>query len=378
MDFSLTPEQTALVETARQFAAEKLAPYAGEWDQRFIFPLETYREAAKLGFASIYVQEKWGGSQLSRLDAALIFEQLAMGCISTAAFLTVHNMVSRVVQEYGGDALQKRYLPKLAPMEWLGSYCLTEPEYGSDAASLQTKAVKKGDRYIINGTKAFISGGGVSDLYIVMARTGGPGAEGISAILVEKNTKGVSFGKPEHKMGWRSQPTTTVSFDNAEVPAENLLSKEGEGFKIAMKALDGGRVNIASCSLGGAQACMNLSKDYLTARKQFGKELREFQALQFKYADMATELEAARLLTYRAAAALDKDDQNASLYAAMAKRFASDAAFAIADAAMQLHGGYGYIREYQVERYFRDLRVHQILEGTNEIMRLVIARKSLY
>ncbi len=377
MDFNLTQEQQALLDAAQKFSAEKLAPYAGQWDEQEHFPLDVFKQAASLGFSAIYLPEKSGGAGLGRLDGALLFSALARGCISSAAYLSVHNMVLWALEHYAQDAIKKKWFPKLIAMESLGSYCLTEPNAGSDAASLQTKAEKTADGYVLTGSKNFITAGGVSDIYVVMARTGGPGAGGISAFLVERGAKGLSFGKPEQKMGWRSQPTTSLHMDRVAVPQSHLLGQEGDGFKIAMRALDGGRINIAACSLGGAEAAMNMAASYMHQRKQFGKNLTEFQALQFKIADMASKLDAAKLLTYRAAVAMDQGDPAAPQYCAMAKKFASEAAYAIADEALQIHGGYGYIREYGVERILRDLRVNRILEGSNEIMRMIIARKVL-
>lgn len=377
MDFSLTPEQSSIQEMARQFAQNHLAPFAKHWDDKEIFPIETMRHAATLGFAGLYVEEKYGGSQLNRLDGALIFEALAAGCITTSAYLSIHNMVGGMIQQYGNDVQRQQWLPKLTSLEWLSSYCLTESGSGSDAASLKSRAEKDGSFYILNGSKAFISGGSVSDLYLCMLRTGEQGPSGISAIIVEKGTPGLSFGKPEEKMGWRSQPTTTVMFDNCKVPASNLLGDEGDGFKIAMSGLDGGRINIAACSLGGAQKGLDLALNYVKERQQFGGPLASQQSIQFKLADMATELEAARLMVYHAGSSLSKASPKATTHCAMAKRFASDIGFKIANEALQLHGGYGYIKEYQIERLVRDLRVHQILEGTNEIMKLIISRKLL-
>lgn len=375
MNFDLSPEQHALQDMAHKFAAEKMAPFAGEWEEKEHFPIDVMKEAAALGLGGIFIPEKDGGAGLSRLDGAVIFEALAEGCVSTTAYLTVHNMVAWIIANFATPERRAQFLPKLISMQSLGSYCLTEPGAGSDAASLKTKAVKDGGDYVINGDKTFITMGGISDVYVVMARTGGEGASGISAFLVEKGSKGLSFGKPEQKMGWRNQPTTTVIFNQVRVPANHLLGGEGEGFKIAMRALDGGRINIAAISLGGASQAMNMALRYIQDRQQFGKKLSEFQALQFKIADMATQLHAARLMTYRAAASFDSQNSDLSLHCAMAKQFASEAAFQIADEALQLYGGYGYIREYQVERIFRDLRVNRILEGTNEIMRLIISRK---
>jgi alkylation response protein AidB-like acyl-CoA dehydrogenase len=377
MDFELSPEQKAIRDVARSFAEAELAPHAARWDEEKIFPVETLRQAAGLGFASIYVAEDVGGAALGRLDAALIFEELSAGCTSTAAFLSIHNMVSWMIDRFGDDTQRRRWLPELAPMKLVASYCLTEPGAGSDAANLRTKAVRDGAHYVLNGGKAFISGGGVSDLYLVMARTGAAGAGGISALLVEKGTPGLSFGKPERKMGWNSQPTAMVLFEDCRVPVENRIGAEGHGFRFAMQGLDGGRVNIGACSLGAARASLDDSRRYLSERSQFGKKLAEFQALQFRLADMATELAAARLMVHRAAAALDASDPDATLHCAMAKRFATDAGFDICNAALQLHGGYGYLKDFPLERRVRDLRVHQILEGTNEIMRLIVARKLL-
>jgi alkylation response protein AidB-like acyl-CoA dehydrogenase len=377
MDFDLTEEQRAIQDLARQFATAELAPNAERWDEEEIFPVETLRKAAELGFAAIYTRAEQGGSGLGRLEAALIFEELAAGCVSTAAFLSIHNMVTWVVDRFGNDAQRRRYLPKLVRMEWLASYCLTEPGSGSDAAALKTRAERSGGGYRLSGTKAFISGAGVSDLYLVMARTGEEGPRGISALLVEKGQPGLSFGKPERKLGWRSQPTAMVQFDGVEVPQEARLGIEGDGFPIAMQGLDGGRINIGACSLGGARTCLEAARTYMLQRKAFGQPIAEFQALQFRYADMATELEAARLMVHRAAVALERGTSQATLLAAMAKRFATDVGFQVVDDALQLHGGYGYLRDFPIERFLRDLRVHQILEGTNEIMRLIIARRLL-
>jgi alkylation response protein AidB-like acyl-CoA dehydrogenase len=377
MDFQLSDEQRAIQEAAEAFARERLAPYSAEWDETKFFPVEVMREAAALGFAGIYVREDVGGSGLGRLDAALIFEALSGGDVATAAFLSIHNMCAWMIDRFGSEELRRAYLPRLTTMELIASYCLTEPGSGSDAAALRTKAVRDGDDYVLNGSKAFISGAGVSDLYVVMVRTGEDGPKGVSTVVVEKGTPGLSFGAPERKMGWNSQPTAIVNFDNVRVPACNRVGEEGQGFSFAMAGLDGGRVNIASCSLGGARLALDTARDYLKTRKQFGKALAEFQALQFRLADMATELDAARLMVRRAAAALDAGDPKATQYCAMAKRFATDAGFEVANQALQLHGGYGYLRDYPLERIVRDLRVHQILEGTNEIMRLITARELL-
>ncbi|MGE0752370.1 MAG: isobutyryl-CoA dehydrogenase [Variibacter sp.] len=375
--FQLTEDQRAFQETARNFAQEELLPHAAHWDETGTFPVEALRAAAANGFAGIYVREDVGGSALTRLDAAIIFEELAAADPSTAAYISIHNMASWMIDTFGSDEQRHRFLPKLTTMEHFASYCLTEPSAGSDAGSLRSRAERDGDHYVINGEKAFISGGGASDVYVCMLRTGEEGPSGISCIVVEKGTPGLSFGKKEKKLGWNSQPTAAVIFENCRVPVTNRIGAEGEGFKIAMKGLDGGRINIAACSLGGARASLEAALAHLGTRKQFGKVLAEFQALQFRVADMATELDAARLMVHRAAAALDAADPQATTYCAMAKRFATDICFDVCNAALQLHGGYGYIKEFPVERYLRDLRVHQILEGTNEIMRVVIARRLL-
>ena len=377
MDFELSGEQRAFQEMARSFAETELAPQAAEWDERCIFPVATLRAAAALGFAGIYVREDQGGAGLSRLDAALIFEELATGCTSTAAYLSIHNMVAWMIDAYGSAAQRARWLPDLMTMERLASYCLTEPGAGSDAAALATRAARQGDGYLLNGSKAFISGAGASDVYACMVRTGGHGPRGISCLLVERGAEGLSFGKQEQKLGWHSQPTAMVVFEDCRVPAENRIGAEGEGFKVAMAGLDGGRINIAACALGAARACFERARAHLLERRQFGRPLAEFQALQFRLADMATELEAARLMVWRAAAKLDRGAADATLACAMAKRFATDAAFQVCNDALQLHGGYGYIKDYEIERYLRDVRVHQILEGTNEIMRVIIARRLL-
>ena len=373
----LDAERLAVQETARGFAREHLAPHAARWDAEEIFPVDALRAAAGLGLASIYVREDIGGSGLSRLDAALVFEELAAACPSTAAFLSIHNMVSWMVDAFGSDEQRRRWGPRLCAMDIIGSYCLTEPGSGSDAASLRTRARRDGDHYVLDGTKAFISGGGASDLYVVMARTGGEGPRGISAIVVEKDTPGLSFGKKERKLGWNSQPTAMVILEGARVPVANRLGEEGQGFSFAMRGLDGGRVNIGACSLGAASACLGLATDYARTRRQFGRPIADFQSLQFRIADMATSLEAARLMVRRAARALDAGDPDATMLCAMAKRFATDTGFAVCNDALQVHGGYGYLKDYPVERFLRDSRVHQILEGTNEIMRLIVARRIL-
>ena len=377
MAFFLTDEQRAIREMAQKFSMDEMLPKAAEWDEKKIFPRDTLKKAAELGFAAIYVSPDHGGVGLGRLDAVLIMEALAYGCPSTAAFISIHNMVSWMIDHYGSDDQRAKWLPGLATMELIGSYCLTESSSGSDAGSLKTKARKDNKHYILNGSKAFISGGGESEIYVVMVRTGEDGPKGISALVVEKGTPGLSFGALEKKMGWNSQPTTTVNFDDCKVPVENRLGDEGFGFKIAMQGLDGGRLNIGACSLGGAQFAFDTAMDYVKERKQFGKRIADFQATRFKLADMATELEAARLLLYEAAVQLDKKAHNASMKAAMAKRFATDVGFRVANEALQLHGGYGYLKDYPIERVVRDLRVHQILEGTNEIMRVVISKHLL-
>ena len=377
MDFSFSEEHLAFRDMAAEFSRNRLEPNASQWDLDDYFPVDVLREAAQLGMAGMNAKEDIGGSNLSRLSSALIFEQLASGCISTSAYLSIHNMVTSVVDRYAAEPLRTFVGRQLTSMHWLASYCLTEPNAGSDAASIRTRAEKKGDHYVLNGAKCFISGGSVSDVYLCMVRTGDPSYRGISAVLVEKDTPGLSFGKLEHKMGWHSQPTSMVFFENCHVPLTNLIGEEGMGFKIALNALNGGRINIAACSLGGAKACLRKSQAYLAERQQFGKSLNQIQALRFYFADMLTEYEAAKLLLYRAADALDKQDSKAPMYCAMAKRFATDVAFQISDKAMQLHGGYGYLHDYEIERIFRDLRVHQILEGTNEIMREIIAKSTL-
>jgi alkylation response protein AidB-like acyl-CoA dehydrogenase len=377
MDFELSEEQRAIQDTARAFAREQMMPFAREWDEEEIFPAATLREAAALGFAGIYVGADVGGSALSRLDAAIIFEELAQGCTSTAAYLSIHNMVGAMIDVYGSTELRLRYLPDLCSMTRFASYCLTEPDAGSDAANLKTRAVRQRDHYVLNGAKAFISGGGRSDVYLVMARTGEPGARGISCFLVEKDNPGLAFGAQEKKLGWHSQPTAMVLLEECRVPVADRVGAEGQGFKIAMQGLDGGRLNIAACSLGGAQYCLDRTLGYIKERKQFGTRLADFQALGFRVADYATELEAARLMLYRAATAVDRREPPATRLAAMAKRFATDVGFDIVNGCLQLHGGYGYLRDHPIERVLRDLRVHQILEGTNEVMRLIISRDML-
>jgi alkylation response protein AidB-like acyl-CoA dehydrogenase len=377
MTFDLSEEQRAFQAAAQAFAAAEMAPHAAEWDEKGVFPVDALRKAATLGFAGIYVGEAHGGSALMRRDAAVIFEELAAACPSTAAYISIHNMACWMIDRFGDAAQRARFLPKLMSMDHFASYCLTEPGAGSDAAALATRAVRDGDNYVVNGAKAFISGGGSSDVYVCMVRTGGAGPDGISCLVVEKGTPGLSFGKREKKMGWNSQPTAAVLFEDCRVPAANRIGKEDQGFRIAMQGLDGGRHNIAACSLGGARACLEAARAHMLERRQFGQRLADFQALQFRLADMATELEAARLMVHRAAAKLDAGDADATVFCAMAKRFATDTGFQVANEALQLHGGYGYIRDYPIERIVRDLRVHQILEGTNEVMRVIIARHLL-
>ncbi|MGI9407545.1 MAG: acyl-CoA dehydrogenase family protein [Hyphomicrobiaceae bacterium] len=377
MNFELSEEQTAIRDMARDFAAERLAPHADEWDEKGHFPLDVMQDAAKLGMAAMFVDPERGGTGLSRFDGSLVYEALAEGCPTISAYLSIQNLVTYMVDAFGNDEQRDRWLPKLIPMEWAASYCLTEPGSGSDSAALRTKAVRDGDDYVLNGTKQFISGAGDAQLYAVMARTGDGGPDGISTIMIEKGTPGLSFGGLERKMGWNAQPTRTVIMEDARVPVANRLGEEGEGFKFAMQALDGGRINIASCSIGGAQAALDKALTYTRERKAFGKQIAEFQSIQFKLADMQTELEAARLMIRRAASALDNADPNVTQLSAMAKRFGTDAGFRIANEALQIFGGYGYLKDYGIEKIVRDLRVHQILEGTNEIMRMIIARKML-
>jgi alkylation response protein AidB-like acyl-CoA dehydrogenase len=372
--FALTDDQTAIRDMALSFAAENLAPKAVEWDQQKHFPVDVMREAAALGMGGVYIREDVGGSGLSRLDAALIFEALATGCPTISAYISIHNMAAWMIDRYGSQEQRGRLVPKLCTMEHLASYCLTEPGAGSDAAALRTRAVREGDQYVVDGVKQFISGAGVSDLYVTMVRTAEGGASGISTLLVEKDTPGLSFGAEERKMGWNAQPTRQVIFEDARVPVANRLGPEGIGFRIAMAGLDGGRLNIGACSLGGAQGALDKALAYAQDRKAFGSRLADLQALQFKLADMATELECARTFLWRAAAALDAGAVDATKLCAMAKRVATDTGFDVANAALQIHGGYGYLADYGIEKIVRDLRVHQILEGTNEIMRLIVAR----
>jgi alkylation response protein AidB-like acyl-CoA dehydrogenase len=374
MTAELTDEQSAIREMALEFARTKLAPFAGEWDAKKTLPLETLREAAALGMGGVTVREELGGSGLGRLDSTIIFEGLATGCPSVAAFLSIHNMAVWMIDAFGSPAFREEVVPSLASMDNIASYCLTEPDAGSDAAALRTRASLDGDVYIVNGAKQFISGAGLSNWYVTMVRTGGPGPEGITALAIPASSAGLSFGENERKMGWNAQPTRQVVFENCRVAAGNRLGEEGEGFRIAMKGLNGGRLNIAACSIGGAQAALDRTLAYTAQRKAFGKTIDQFQALQFRLADMATQLEAARALLHKAARRLDAGDPEATRLVAMAKRFATDIGFQVADEALQLHGGYGYLAEYGIEKIVRDLRVHRILEGTNEIMRLIIAR----
>jgi alkylation response protein AidB-like acyl-CoA dehydrogenase len=377
MDFAFTEEQSAIQDMALGFAKEEISPHALEWDETAHFPVDVIRRTAELGMGAIYVPEEHGGSGLKRLDGAIIFEALSYGCPTIASYISIHNMVAWMVSKYASAAQRARWMEKLATMEWLASYCLTEPHGGSDAAALSTRAEKRGDTYVLNGVKQFISGAGTSEFYFVFARTSDDGARGISAFAIEKNTPGLSFGANERKMGWNAQPTAQVILDNCEVPTENLIGEEGGGFRFAMSGLDGGRINIGACSLGAAWAALEKTRDYIFERKAFGKELAAFQAMQFRVADMATDLDAGRLMIWRAADALDRADPNATRYSAMAKRYATDLGFEICNQALQAHGGYGYLKDYGIEKLVRDLRVHQILEGTNEIMRVVVSRSVL-
>lgn len=373
--FQLTEDQIAIQEMARRFTADAITPYAGEWDEKHIFPRDTITAAAELGFAAIYVSEASGGIALGRLEAALIMEAMAYGCPSTSAFLSIHNMASWMIDRFGANEVKAKYLPGLVMMDQIASYCLTEAGSGSDAAALKTRAVRDGDHYVVNGAKQFISGGGVNDLYVTMVRTGEDGPRGISCLVIEKDMPGVSFGAPERKLGWHSQPTAQVIFDDVRVPVANRVGGEGEGFRIAMMGLDGGRLNIAACSLGGAQRCLDEAIAYTRERRQFGSAIADFQNTQFLLADMATELEAARALLYLAAAKVTADAPDKTKFAAMAKRLATDTGSAVVDRALQLHGGYGYLMDYPIERFWRDLRVHSILEGTNQVMRMIVGRE---
>ena len=377
MDFQLTEEQTLIQDMARNFAASELAPNSSKWDEEKRLDRDVFKMAAELGFMGIYTSEQHGGTALPRLDSALVFEQLAAGDVSHTAMMTIHNMATWMIDKYADDTLRAKYVPRLTSGELIASYCLTEPGSGSDAASLSTKAVRVGDDYILNGSKTFISGAGWSDIYVVMARTGDDGAKGISCFVVEKGADGLSFGANEKKMGWNAQPTAQVIFEDCRIPAENLVGKEGEGFRFAMSGLDGGRINIGACSLGGAQKALDACLTYTKERKQFGKSIADFQNTQFMLADMATELEASRLMLYRGADMIDKHVAGAGAACAMAKRFATDMCSKIANDALQLHGGYGYLSEYGIEQIVRDLRVHQILEGTNQIMRVIVSRDLL-
>ena len=375
--FELTDDQLAIQEMAQRFTADAITPFAAEWDEKHIFPRDTIRQAAELGFGSIYVSEESGGIGLGRLEAALIMEAMAYGCPSTSAFISIHNMAAWMIDRFGAQAVKDKYLPSLIGMEKFASYCLTEPSSGSDAAALKTKAVKDGDDWLVTGTKQFISGGGENELYVTMVRTGEDGPKGISCLVIEKDMPGVSFGAQEKKLGWHSQPTAALNLDNVRVPAENIVGGEGEGFRIAMMGLDGGRLNIGACSLGGAQRCLDETVRYTRERQQFGQPIADFQNTQFTLADMATDLEAARALLYRAAVKVTGNAPDKTRFAAMAKRFATDAGSAVVDRALQLHGGYGYLQDYPIERFWRDLRVHSILEGTNQIMRMIVGRDLL-
>ncbi|KQN34859.1 acyl-CoA dehydrogenase [Sphingomonas sp. Leaf407] len=372
--FDLTDDQREIQELARRFTADAITPHAAEWDEQHIFPRDTIRQAADLGFAAIYVSEESGGIGLGRMESALIMEAMAYGCPSTSAFISIHNMAAWMLDAFGSAELKARFLPDLVTMDKLASYCLTEPSSGSDAAALKTKAVRDGDDYIVTGTKQFISGAGENEVYLVMVRTGGEGPKGISCLLIEKDMPGVSFGANERKLGWHSQPTRAVILDSVRVPAAHLVGAEGQGFSIAMQGLDGGRLNIGACSLGGAQRCLDEAVAYTKARQQFGKPVADFQNTQFTLADMATELEAARALLYTAAAKVSANAPDKTRFAAMAKRFATDTGSKVVDQALQLHGGYGYLMDYPVERFWRDLRVHSILEGTNQVMRMIVGR----
>jgi alkylation response protein AidB-like acyl-CoA dehydrogenase len=375
--FDLTEDQRAIQEMARKFTADAITPHAAEWDEKHIFPRATIRAAAELGFASIYVSEESGGIGLGRLEAALIMEAMAYGCPSTSAFISIHNMASWMIDRFGSEEVKAKYLPSMITMERIGSYCLTEPGSGSDAAAMKTRAVRDGDDYIVSGSKAFISGGGENELYVTMVRTGEEGPKGISCLVIEKDMTGVSFGAPEKKLGWHSQPTAQVNFDEVRVPVANRVGGEGEGFRIAMMGLDGGRLNIGACSLGGAQRCLDEAVSYTKERKQFGHAIADFQATQFTLADMATDLEAARALLYLAAAKVSDNAPDKTRFAAMAKRLATDNGSSIVDRALQLFGGYGYLQDYPIERFWRDLRVHSILEGTNQVMRMIVSRDML-
>ncbi|MGF7148119.1 alkylation response protein AidB-like acyl-CoA dehydrogenase [Sphingomonas zeicaulis] len=373
--FDLTDDQREIQDLARRFTADAITPHAAEWDEKHIFPRDTIRAAAELGFGSIYVSEASGGIGLGRMESALIMEAMAYGCPSTSAFISIHNMASWMIDRFGSETVKARYLPSMVTMERIGSYCLTEPGSGSDAAALKTKAVLDGDHYVVTGTKAFISGGGENDIYVVMVRTGEDGPKGISCLVIEKDMPGVSFGAQERKLGWHSQPTAQVNFDAVRVPVDNLVGSLGEGFRIAMMGLDGGRLNIGACSLGGAQRCLDEAVKYTKERRQFGQAIADFQNTQFMLADMETELQAARCLLYTAAAKVTANAPDKTRFAAMAKRFATDTGSKVVNDALQLHGGYGYLMDYPIERFWRDLRVHSILEGTNQVMRMIVGRE---
>jgi len=375
--FDLTEDQLAIQEMARRFTADAITPFAAEWDEKHIFPRDTIRAAAELGFGGIYVSEESGGIGLGRLEAALIMEAMAYGCPSTSAFISIHNMASWMIDRFGSKAVKDKYLPSMVPMERIGSYCLTEAGSGSDAAALKARAARDGDHYVVTGSKQFISGGGENEIYVAMVRTGDEGPKGISCLVIEKDMPGVSFGALERKLGWHSQPTAQVNFDGVRVPVENLVGSEGEGFRIAMMGLDGGRLNIGACSLGGAQRCIDETLAYTKERKQFGQSIADFQNTQFMLADMETELQAARTLLYAAAVKVTENAPDKTRFAAMAKRLATDTGSSVVDRALQLHGGYGYLMDYPIERFWRDLRVHSILEGTNQVMRMIIARDML-
>ena len=373
--FDLTDDQREIQELARRFTADAITPHAAEWDEKHIFPRETIKAAAELGFASIYVSEESGGIGLGRLESALIMEAMAYGCPSTSAFISIHNMASWMIDRFGAQAVKDKYLPGLVTMDQMASYCLTEPGSGSDAAALKTRAVRDGDHYVVTGSKQFISGGGQNELYVTMVRTGEEGPKGITCLVIEKDMPGVSFGANERKLGWHSQPTAQVMFDGVRVPVENVVGGEGEGFRIAMMGLDGGRLNIGACSLGGAQRCLDEAVRYTRERQQFGRPIADFQNTQFMLADMDTELQAARALLYLAAAKVTAGAPDKTRFAAMAKRFATDTGSKVVNDALQLHGGYGYIMDYPIERFWRDLRVHSILEGTNQVMRMIVGRE---
>ncbi|MBA4779346.1 MAG: acyl-CoA dehydrogenase [Sphingomonadales bacterium RIFCSPHIGHO2_01_FULL_65_20] len=375
--FELTEDQLAIQEAARKFTADRITPFAAEWDEKHIFPRDTIKEAADLGFAAIYVSEESGGIGLGRLEAALIMEAMAYGCPSTSAFISIHNMAAWMIDSFGSEELKARYLPDLVTMDKIASYCLTEPGSGSDAAALKTKAVRDGDHYVLNGSKQFISGAGANDVYVTMVRTGEDGPKGISCLVIDKDTPGVNFGANEKKLGWHSQPTAQVIFEDARIPVANRVGAEGDGFRFAMMGLDGGRLNIGACSLGGAQRCLDEAIAYTNDRKQFGKRISDFQNTQFMLADMATDLEAARALLYLAAAKVTANAPDKTKFAAMAKRLSTDSGSKIVNDALQLFGGYGYLQDYPIERFWRDLRVHSILEGTNQVMRMIVAREML-